>query len=82
MEYSTDALEKSAVQRLCDSIVLGGIVGGETTLCALGFEEVGKLFAGVFSTAVGPKALDACFVLSFCPGRKRFVGFEGFVLAA
>ena len=42
--------------------MLGGVVGGGPSLCSLRFEEIGEVAAGVLSTAVRPKALDACFV--------------------
>ncbi len=57
-------------------------MGGKASLSSLRFEEIGEVAAGVFSTAVRPKAFDLYAMLSLRPGCKRLVGLEGFVLAA
>ena len=65
---------------LRNSVVLGGVVGGEASLCSLRFEEIGEVAAVVLSTAVRPKALDAYFVLSFGPSSERLVSLESLAL--
>ena len=73
MEHGANSLEKSAVQRLRNSVVLAGVVGGEASFGALRFQKIGEVAAGVLSTAVRPGAFDVYSMLSLRPGRKSFV---------
>ena len=82
MEYGANLLEKSAVQRLRNSVVLRGVMCGEVAFGALGIQKGCEVAAGVLSTAVGPKALDVRSVLSLRPGRKCLVGLESFIFSA
>jgi hypothetical protein len=68
VKHGANSLKKSAIQRLRNSVVLRGVVGGEASLSALGLEKSSEVAAGVLSTAVRPEALDAYSVLSFGPG--------------
>jgi hypothetical protein len=57
-------------------------MGGEAALGALRFQKSCQVSAGVFSTAVSPKAHDALRMLDFRPSCDCFVGFKGSVFAA
>jgi hypothetical protein len=39
MEHGANSFKKSTVQRLCNSVVLRGVVGGEASFGALRIEE-------------------------------------------
>ena len=84
MEYGANLLEKSAVQRLRNSVVLRGVMGGEAAFGALRIQKRCEVAAGVLSTAVGPKTLDVRSALSLPsrPGRKCLVGLESFIFSA
>ena len=82
VRYGTNSFEELAVQRLCNAIMLGCVMGGEALLCALQLQEICEIVTGVFTTAVRPKMFDLDPVLCLPPQCKHLVSFESLILAA
>jgi hypothetical protein len=75
-------LDNSAVQRLRDSIVLGGVmpVSGEAAFGSLRLQESSELAAGVLPSAVRPQPFNNDSMLGLSPHCKSLVRSERFVL--
>ena len=82
VRYGANSFKELAVQQLCDAIILGRVVGGEASLCALQLQEICEIVTSVFATAVRPKMFDLDPVLHLRPRRKCLVSFESLILAA
>jgi hypothetical protein len=82
MAHGANSFEDSTVQRLRDSIVLRGVMGGEAAFGPLGLKKIGELAAGILPTAVRPQPLDPYSMLSLSPLRESLVSCKGFVLGS
>ena len=62
-----NSFKELVVQQLCNAIMLGGVMSGEVSLCALQLQIVCEIITSVFTTMVRPKMFDIDLMLHLCP---------------
>jgi hypothetical protein len=80
VKYSACALQESPIERFRYSVVLWGVMGGESMFRSLLLEELAEFFASILPSTIGTKSFDLRAVLGLCPGREVLVGLQGLVL--
>ena len=82
VQDSADALEKTAVKRLCDAVMLWGVMCSEALLGAFLPKVFSEFMAGELTAMIRAKRFDFRAVLSACPSSEGLVCGEGLVFSA
>lgn len=82
MKHGANSLDNSAVQRLHDSVVLGGVMSGEAAFSSLRLQKSSELAAGVLPSAVRPQPLNNNSMLGLSPHCESLVRGKRFVLGS
>ena len=67
VEDGPNPFEEAAIEGLCHTVVLRGVVRGEPTFRALLLEEPGEVFPSLLTATVRAEALDAGAMLRLSP---------------
>ena len=76
MQHFLDMLQKSVVESFSDSILLQGIMGGESSFCSLFGQVIIECPAQVLATSIGLEFEDLGVMLGAGPGFEVLVSIE------